>query len=238
MKEILVTKNKKLARAADALVAFKKQSLFSSHGKVWKKHRELASPAFSDTNLKKVFETSVREVIFQLRDKWKSTIKEETEINVTKEMKRFTFDVISSAGFGVEMKALEKSDDTYIDLIDNAFYIGLLHSLWGKIINLPLVFKKYWNVSQQLVQLMKKALYRWKSFLQETVESRREESEKLGSKFNKHDLLSRLMTAVDEQYQQFDNEELLANCHAFMSAGMVCHFGKTKFTFRIPQQSL
>lgn len=28
------------------------------------------------------------------------------------------------------------------------------------------------------------------------------------------------MTAVDEEYKQFDNDELLANCGAFMSAGM------------------
>jgi cytochrome P450 len=237
MKDMLVTKSKMLDRAINSMLVFKKPSLFNARGENWKKHRELASPAFSDESLKKILETQMRNITLNLTQKWKE-LKKETEIDVSKEMKLFSFDVITSAGFGVELKSVQKNDDTFVKLVDKNFNFILFQSIFGRaLISIPLVFKKYWDVSKFFARFLTatKAVKLWRSFLAKTVESRRSEVKELGNKFNKNDLLSRLMVAVDDEYKQFDDEELMANCGTFMSAGMVGNLRISNLPFcRIP----
>jgi cytochrome P450 len=59
----------------------------------------------------------------------------------------------------------------------------------------------------------------WTEFLEQTVSARREEVKRLGDKFQRNDLLSRLMTASDDKYKSFDDQEVLSDSSVFMMAG-------------------
>lgn len=128
-------------------IPHKKPSIIEADGELWKKHRELATPAFSDVNLKRIFENLFPQKAQILKEKWMKKLenKSEIDINISMECKRLTFDVIASAGFGVETGCL-LNDSDFPALVDKLLTRALLFLILGKLAKLPLIFKKYWDV--------------------------------------------------------------------------------------------
>lgn len=99
--------------------------------------------------MKKIFESFVRNLTNVLKDKWEKQVDngKQVEIDVTMEMKRLTFDVITSAGFGVELDCLKNSDDRLASVVDKVFSLVMIGVTLGNLARIPLIFKKYWDVS-------------------------------------------------------------------------------------------
>lgn len=192
---------------------YSKPDMFISDGKIWRRHRELASPAFSDKNLKFIFEDHVQKITTVMKEKLMKYLgdKKSVEVNFSDESKLLTFDVITTAGFGRELDVLKNSDTTFTQILEKLFFLRGLTVFFGNIIRLFL----------PLVPSYMHAVNKWMNFVSETVTKRRDEVKLKGSKFHKNDLLSLLMTAQHDEYIAFDDEELKADISLFMAAGMV-----------------
>jgi cytochrome P450 len=204
----LVTKSKKFQKSPEISnsLLFGDTNVFSSAGgEVWKRHRTLSNPAFSDSNLISVFSSHIIPQIQTFKNYVKENVSKGTnEINLTSSFGCLTFDIIANAGFGYDSSTLISGDTKLLD------YSNALLASINKFIFVP-PFMRKWILKFGLGN-------KWIDFITDMVNSREKEVNQLKDEFDKNDLLSLLITARDEN-AKLSTSELISNAGVFMIAG-------------------
>jgi cytochrome P450 len=206
----LVTKSKRFQKSPEishvASSLFGDTNVFSSTGgEEWKKHRTLSNPAFSDSNLISIFSSHIIPEIQIFKNYVKENISKGTnEINLTNTFASLTFDIISNAGFGFDSATLTSGDTKLLDYSNNL--LGSINTL----VAVPPFMRKW------ILKLGTGT--NWINFITKMVTSREKEVNQLKDEFDKNDLLSRLITARDED-SKLTTSELISNAGVFMIAG-------------------
>ena len=94
--------------------------VFNAEGDVWKNHRIIISEALNRRNVERFFPT-VTKVAERLLNKWSSMANNGEEIDVQKEMMRYTVDITSEIAFGYPMNTLEKGEDVIQNHMEKIF---------------------------------------------------------------------------------------------------------------------
>jgi cytochrome P450 len=86
-------------------------NIVATEGPEWKRHRELANPAFSDANIRLVADATAR-LSNNLCTLWKNKLSNYNSITVSVDpfMRDITMGVISEAGFGVKIENVLEED--------------------------------------------------------------------------------------------------------------------------------
>lgn len=123
-------------------------NILSAREKSWRKHRTLANPAFSESNLRLVIESN-NILSNKLIEKWEEmiTYNPNVPINMSKFMTELTFGVISHAGFGIQDNHVfeSTSEDSQmnlrlaLELIFKSLYVRYTFPL---LLNLPTKYFK------------------------------------------------------------------------------------------------
>ncbi len=78
--------------------------VFSAEGATWRRHRALTNPAFNSAHLQN-FAGPLRDITERLRKRWVRTAGE--DIEVQKDLMRFTVDITTQLAFGYDLNTLE-----------------------------------------------------------------------------------------------------------------------------------
>lgn len=94
--------------------------VFNAEGEQWKQHRELTAEALNVKNVRSFFPT-LQLMTERLYRRWCAFAKAEKNIDVQKEMVRYTVDITTSIAFGYDVNTLEKEGDVIQDHMEKIF---------------------------------------------------------------------------------------------------------------------
>ncbi len=94
--------------------------VFNAEGETWKSHRIIISEALNRRNVERFFPT-VSKVAERLLNKWESMANNGAEIDVQREMMRYTVDITSEIAFGYPMNTLQKGEDVIQNHLEKIF---------------------------------------------------------------------------------------------------------------------
>lgn len=94
--------------------------VFNAEGEQWKQHRELTAEALNVKNVRSFFPT-LKLMTERLYGRWCSFAKAEKNIDVQKEMVRYTVDITTSIAFGYDVNTLEKEGNVIQDHMEKIF---------------------------------------------------------------------------------------------------------------------
>jgi len=86
--------------------------VFNAEGDTWKRHRKPTSEAL---NLKKVkgYYPTISRTTKQLLNKWETYAKKEIEVDIQKELVRYTIDITTAIAFGYKLDTLNHQEDDF-----------------------------------------------------------------------------------------------------------------------------
>ncbi|KAI0346717.1 cytochrome P450 [Trametopsis cervina] len=190
-------------------------SILVSEGEEWKRYRKIANPSFSERNNSLVWEESQRIMLELLDEEWRG---QETVIdeNILITSTSVTLFVISSAVFGQRISW--KDEGLRSAGFDFSFKETMYHAsthIFAKV-GLPEWLLKLGITSKLRTTYI--AFELMERYLLEMVQQR----ENAEVKVERHDLLSGLLDATDEEfsgYRKLTDREVLSNIFIFLMAG-------------------
>jgi cytochrome P450/nitrite reductase/ring-hydroxylating ferredoxin subunit len=93
---------------------------FNAEGDTWARHRKLTAEALNYKNLQRYFSIIAR-ITDRLLQRWTKYAQEHKEINVQKELMRYTVDITTTLAFGHDANTLEKDDDVIQQHMEKIF---------------------------------------------------------------------------------------------------------------------
>ncbi|KAI6033190.1 cytochrome P450 [Pisolithus orientalis] len=205
--------------------------MLAAEGVVHKRHRRVATPAFSIQNLR-----SIVPVVFtkgnELREKWCEILDssgntgEGVRIDVCHWISRATFDVIGLAGFEYHFNAIQNESDELFHAYKEMFEIAVsqsdgLRTVIG--IYIPLINEFFPDERVKTVKRCQEVIERVAGKLIQQKKSRIVEGEETGLGYAGKDLLTLLIKsnlATDlPPDQRISDEDILHNINTFMFAG-------------------
>jgi len=93
--------------------------LFNVEGEQWRIHRKLTAEALNTKNVEGFFPT-LKIVTERLLKRWKR-LSNEDEVDIQKEMVRYTVDITTAIAFGYDVNTLEKDDDIIQNHMEKIF---------------------------------------------------------------------------------------------------------------------
>ncbi|CAO3599673.1 unnamed protein product [Absidia cylindrospora] len=192
-----------------------KNVVFASEKEEWRKHRKLVNPAFHKAKPVKTFGTLAHKV-FKVMDK-----ANETPLNITLLMERYTLDVIGQAGFNFEFDSISNEDNELVKI-----YNGIKHGLAQPSFHIFPFLDKYflWLLPER--KQKHRLLHQFHDLLNEVIVKKREtlrlKYERNGNKFDddeEKDLLTLMMEGEFTGEGALTHEELKSNLNVFFLAG-------------------
>ncbi len=206
----------KKAKFTDNIIQFTGDSVFTiEDDTIWRRHRQILNPAFSDSSLKNTVFEATNKTMEQFL-KQISNGQTVIQRNVVDDFNNITLNVVGLAGFGL---ALSNFDATKNELAEAT---NTLLSSFNLLNLLPNVLKKPWFWPLKKVFASK---YFFEEQIQQIIQKRQEE---LNDSETQKDILSILLANSrsnsssnneDESWKPLSTEELTANCFIFIVAG-------------------
>ena len=94
--------------------------VFSAEGAHWARQRQVAMQALNTAHLRQFFST-LTTVTARLKQRWDKTADGKTQIEVQKDLTRYTVDVTSHLAFGYDVNTLEKDGDVIQQHLEKIF---------------------------------------------------------------------------------------------------------------------
>ena len=83
--------------------------LFLAEGEIWRQQRRMVMHGFSPAAVKAYF-PRLREVALRLGQRWDAAVREQREIDLSGDMKRYAVDVVAGLAFGADINTLASGD--------------------------------------------------------------------------------------------------------------------------------
>ncbi len=96
------------------------KGVFNAEGDVWKRHRKLTSEALNLRRVKGFFPI-IAKTTGRLYEKLNESAKQNTEVDVLKDMMRYTVDITTEMAFGYPMNTLNKEGDVIQNHLEKIF---------------------------------------------------------------------------------------------------------------------
>ncbi|CAO3601028.1 unnamed protein product [Absidia cylindrospora] len=187
-----------------------KNILFANKKEEWKKHRKLVNPAFHKSKPLKTFGNLAHKVFNILDDA------NETPVNITLLMERYTLDVIGHAGFGFDFDSILHDNNDWVNI-----YNGIKDGITDPVFFLFPWLDKYFrwmcptrrhrhHLVSQFHDMLSGVIEKKRQLLQQ--EDKRDEAEK--------DLLTLMLESeFSEGGNILTDEEIKSNLNVFFLAG-------------------
>ena len=91
--------------------------LFLAEGDAWRQQRRMVMHGFSPAAVKAYF-PRLREVALRLGERWDTAVREQREINLSDDMKRYAVDVVAGLAFGADVNTLASGDSALQGHVD------------------------------------------------------------------------------------------------------------------------
>ncbi|KAL3690909.1 hypothetical protein R1sor_004560 [Riccia sorocarpa] len=169
--------------------------IFAADGDVWKQHRKIASFEFSSHKLREISTDAYREHALHLMLFLETVVDSLKQVDIQDLFMRMTMDSICKIGFGLDQHSLTPELPEF--QFGKAFDTLAIMSA-NRVFDVFWKLKRKLNVGQE--RLFHTLLPVVDSFTNDVIYHRREELAKLqamGQTLDRHDLLSRFMTAKD-----------------------------------------
>lgn len=199
------------------------RSVVSTEGAVWRTHRKITSPPFTEKNNVLVWEESLSQseaMMTELTDNKESS---KSIWTVSSEAMRLSLHVISRAGFGVRLYWPHENNDDAIPEGHTMTYKEALETLLHEI--LTIILTPRWFLSRSPFKFHKLAyegLTEWGKYMQEMYDQKKSEV-KYGENREGMDLLGALVKgagiggdAEKGSKQLLTDEEILGNAFVFI----------------------
>ena len=184
--------------------------VFNAEGDTWKKHRKPTSEAL---NLKKVkgYYPTINKTTQQLLNKWKTYAENETEVDVQKELVRYTIDITTAIAFGYQLDTLNNKED------DFQKHLELIFPMVNNRITAPIAL---WRIYKQKkdkaldnsLKAIEKIIHQ---FIKEAKERLTENPE---LKENPSNFLEALLVEQENE-NMFSDDEIYGNVFSILLAG-------------------
>ncbi len=112
--------------------------IFSAEGETWRRHRKMVMPAFNVEHLRHFF-GSLSQFTERLRRHWLTSARAHEDVEVQKDLMRFTVDVTTKLAFGYDLNTLEKVEDPLQKHIAHIF------PLLGRRVTAPFPYWRYFK---------------------------------------------------------------------------------------------
>jgi cytochrome P450 len=215
-KEVLIKNTKHFHRAKEGTDNYDpiyEHNVFSSNGEEWKRYKTLLSPGFSEKNLEYIFENHIHESTNELCFLWKENLMKGNHLfNVSNYMKELALDVIGSAGFGIKLNAVKNNDMKIMNWTRKWVQALQFTALIPPSIQYYTLLG-FFNVMNEFYKVSKQ----FKTLLNGIIDKRK--TELSNSDEEKYDLLSRMITAKNEDLNALKDHELMGNAHVLLVAG-------------------
>ncbi|OAD75061.1 CYP509 protein, partial [Phycomyces blakesleeanus NRRL 1555(-)] len=186
-------------------------NLVFSNGSSWKTQRKIANPAFHRSLPVKLFGDMAKKM-FQVMDK------QDSLVDITDLMERWTLDVIGEAGFGFRFNAVEDPTNNWVQLYKNISN-GVNDPFWFFFTNLETNF--LWLFPKR--QRTHRELDTFLEMLDDVIVKKRADiasnNKNPHLQENEKDLLTLLIEASKEGSGSLSDQELMSNLCAFFVAG-------------------
>ncbi len=183
-------------------------NIVAADGEEWRRKRELCNPSFTDLSLSQIFDQHMHKVVDRVVQKWRKT---EGPVNAAKDARNLAFDAIAEAGFGLLVEAVNHPNTESVNLIDSLLNSG--NGLFIKL--LPTFFKHLPVIGEQIRTREEKGL-KVKAWFEKMIQERKKAHEDGDIEQN---IVSRLLTAENEEFSKFDDQDLLTESVVLLVAG-------------------
>ncbi|KLO13107.1 cytochrome P450 [Schizopora paradoxa] len=190
------------------------RNIVGTEGDEWKRHRNIAYPAFSEPNNKLVWNESVRITMDMIENVWKDapevTIEHAAEMTLS-----LTLFVISSAGFGHKISFAEDHD------VPSGHTMSFKESLHVVCVDMifTAVVPSWLSWISERTRRHAQAVKELRSYMQEMIDERRTSD----TKSDCDDLFRNLLDAnsgeLDRSESRLSDSELIGNIFVFLLAG-------------------
>jgi cytochrome P450 len=186
-------------------------NMFTSDGELWHKHRKTIQPAFTAKELRRLVPNMTEEI-----QRFIDEIHEESNVteivDVSRNLRRLTLDVIGNAGFGVKFRGKDDKNSEVGDLISE-----ILQS-----INTT-VLQPWKKLNPFFVNKVNKSSAVMKNRILTLVSERRKDIEqsKTSTSQDRNDILSVLLESQrnEEESKHLSDQEISDECILFVGAG-------------------
>lgn len=200
---------RRLRRLEENLSELEANGLFSSEGASWIRQRRLTTPAFNSSHLKDFFPTLAK-VNERLYRRWHS--RNNSEIDVQRELMRFTVDVTTNLAFGYDMNTLEKEGDVIQVHLEKIF------PALGRRLGAPFKYWRYFKLPAD--RELDKAIVAIKALILDIVDKSRKRMEANPQLRDRpSNFLEGFLAYRGENGESMSDEEILANVVTILIAG-------------------
>ena len=184
--------------------------VFGKEGEEWKKHRKITQEALNLKNVKSFFPT-LEKMTNRLHKRWNTAAKNNTAIDIQKEMMRYTVDITTFIAFGYDSNTLEKDND----LIQN--HLSKIFPMINKRITAPLPLWRFIKSKQD--KELDAAINSLEKVITEFInEARKRRENNTTLKENPSNFLEALLTE-QEKDSSFSDNDIFGNVFTMLLAG-------------------
>jgi len=185
--------------------------LFSAEGDNWRRHRLLTMPAFNSSHLQDFFGT-LRTVTHRLCKRWGERAGQSADVEVQKDLVRFTVDVTTNLAFGYDMNTTEKGEDVIQQHLDEIFPV------MGRRIVAPFPYWRYFKLPRD--RKIDRALLEIRKSVDSFVLSAREKM-RLDPQLHHRpsNFLEGLLAQTENETSPLTDDELVGNILTILLAG-------------------
>ncbi|CZT14325.1 related to cytochrome P450 3A7 [Ramularia collo-cygni] len=206
------------------------RSVVSTEGAIWRTHRKITSPPFTEKNNVLVWEETLGQAESMMTELVGNADRSKTIWTASSEAMRLSLHVISRAGFGVSLHWPHEGADDTIPEGHTLTYKGALETLLHQI--LTIILTPRWFLKRSPFNIHKVAcegLTEWGKYMQEMYDQKKSEI-KYGENGEGMDLLGALVKGAGisklegqdgekGSKQLLTDEEILGNAFIFILAG-------------------
>lgn len=200
------------------------KNVVSTEGSIWRMHRKITSPPFTEKNNVLVWEESLGQAQSMMTELVGNQDRSTSIWNVSSEAMRLSLHVISRAGFGVQLHWPHENTDDSIPEGHTMTYKGALETLLHRL--LAIIVTPRWLLERSPLKFHKDAyesVTEWGKYMQEMYDQKRSEL-KYGENREGMDLFGALakgagVTGQDDDKdskQILTNDEILGNAFVFI----------------------
>jgi cytochrome P450 len=180
--------------------------VFSAEGEAWRKQRKFVNRALDREHLRHFFPTLCR-VTERLKSRWQVAAREQREVDVQKELLRYTVDLTANLACGYDMNTLEHGSDVVQEQLEHVFPV--LH----RRVNAPFPYWRYFKLPAD--RKFEAAMTQLRTVIGDITTHAREQLANGGAEARPRNFLEAMLLAQSE----LSDHEVLGNVLTMLVAG-------------------